>query len=159
KREGSGSGFRDGICHRRSRRRMHKRSLLLAAGLGILLSLAGVYAGAPPAGPAYLIVLRSRQAEVTPQRSKDAQTGGGSIVVEEPEPNTVVVTMGGSSVVGSDFHGSMAGIDFNLDQDLDIVPTRRGVRPPRIGLIGRVVGTLQVTEPCKCFGKPCGTAD
>jgi hypothetical protein len=138
---------------------MHKRGFLLIAGLGILLSLAAVYAGAPPVGPPYLIVLRSRQAEVTPMRSKDAQTGGGSIVVEEPEPNTVVVTMGGSAVVGSDFHGSMAGIDFNLEQDLDIVPTRKGVRPPRIGLIGRVVGTLQVTQPCKCFGKPCGTAD
>jgi hypothetical protein len=138
---------------------MYKRNLLLFAGPGILLSLAAVYAGTPPAGPAYQIVLRSRQAEVTPMSSKDSQTGGGSIVVEEPEPNTVVVTMGGSAVVGSDFHGSVAGIDFNLEQDLDIIPTRKEVRPPRVGLIARVVGTLQVTEPCKCFGKPCGSAE
>jgi hypothetical protein len=65
-------------------------------------------------------------------------------------------------VVGSDFHGSAAGIDFNLEEDLEIIPTRQGVRPPRIGLVGRVVGTLQVTDPCKCCGKyckPCGTAD
>ena len=45
---------------------------------------------------------------------------------------------------------------------MDIVPTRDGVRPPRIGLVGRVVGTLQVTDPCKCCGKgckPCGSAE
>jgi hypothetical protein len=53
-------------------------------------------------------------------------------------------------------------MQFILEQDLDILPTRTGVRPPRIGLVGRVVGTLQVTDPCKCCGKgckPCGSAD
>ena len=136
------------------------RSFVLA-GLVTLLGPLAVDAQAPP-GPAYRIVLRSRRAEVVPTRAKDAQTGGGSIVVEQPDPNTVVVTMGGSAVVGSDFHGSAAGIDFNLEQDLEVVPTRPGVRPPRIGLVGRVVGTLQVTDPCKCGGKhctPCGAAD
>jgi hypothetical protein len=135
------------------------RSLLLA-GLVALLGPATVYyAAEPPAGPAYQIVLRSRNAEVTPTRIKDAQTGGGSIVVEQPEPNTIVVTMGGSAVAGSDCCGSAAGINFILEQDLEIVPIRRGARPPRIGLVGRVVGTLQVTEPCHCHGKPCGTAE
>jgi hypothetical protein len=45
---------------------------------------------------------------------------------------------------------------------LEISPTRKGVRPPLIGLVGRVVGTLQVTDPCHgCLakGKPCGTAE
>src|SRR5262249_42857613 len=51
-----------------------------------------------------------------------------------------------------------AGITFDLEQDLDIVPIRAGARPPRIGMVGRVVGTLQVTDPCPC-GKPCGTAE
>jgi hypothetical protein len=70
--------------------------------------------------------------------------------------------MGGSAVVGSDCHGSAAGIDFRLEQDLEIVALRPGVRPPRIGMVGRVVGTLQVTDPCTCCGKrckPCGTAE
>jgi hypothetical protein len=129
------------------------------AGLGVLLGLAAGYAADPPSGSPYKIVLRSRHAEVTPTRSKDAQTGGGSIVVEEPEPNTVVVTLGGAVVVGSDFHGSAAGMEFNLEQDLDIVATRSGARPPRIGLIGRVVGTLQVTDPGRCCFKACGAAE
>ncbi len=134
-----------------------RRSLLLAS-LAALLSPAFVPAADPPPGPAYQIVLRSRNAEATPNRSKDAQTGGGYVVVEQPEPNTIVVTMGGSAVVGSECHGSSASIDFNLEQDLDIIPTRAGVRPPRIGMVGRVVGTLQVTDPGKC-GKSCGTAE
>jgi hypothetical protein len=134
------------------------RRFLLLAGLVALLGPAAGHAADPPAGPAYQIVLRSRLAEVTPTRSKDTQTGGGSILVEQPEPNTIIVTMRGSAVAGSDCHDSAAAIDFNLEQDLEIVPLRRGVRPPRIGMVGRVVGTLQVTDPCLC-GKPCGTAE
>ncbi len=139
---------------------LNRRSLLLLAGLA-LLGPAAVHAADPPpapAGPAYQIVLRSRHAEVTPTRTKDAQTGGGWILVEQPEPHTIIVTMGGSAVAGSDFHGSSAGIDFNLEQELEIIPTRAGLRPPRVGMVGRVVGTLQVTDPGKC-GKPCGTAE
>lgn len=134
-----------------------RRSLLLA-GLVALVGPGFVLAADAPAGPAYQIVLRSRRAEATPLRTKDSQTGGGSIVVEQPEPNTIVVTMAGSAVVGSDFVASTAAINFLLEQDLDIVPTRAGVRPPRIGMVGRVVGTLHVTDPCK-LGKPCGTAN
>jgi hypothetical protein len=137
----------------------------LLAGFVALLGPAAVHAAEPPpapAGPAYQIVLRSRHAEATPTRTKDAQTGGGWVVVEQPEPNTIVVTMGGSAVAGSDCCGSAAGMDFVLEQDLEIIPTRAGVRPPRVGLVGRVEGTLQVTDPCKCCRKgckPCGSAD
>jgi hypothetical protein len=137
---------------------MLTRRALLLVSLAALLSPAAVRAADPPAGPAYQIVLRSRHAEATPTRSKDAQTGGGYVVVEQPEPNTIVITMGGSAVVGSECHGSSAAIDFNLEQDLDIIPTRAGVRPPRLGMVGRVVGTLQVTDPGKC-GKNCGSAE
>jgi hypothetical protein len=144
---------------------MLDRYCLLTVGLIALLAPAAGYPAEPlppPSGPAYQIVLRSRHAEVTPTRTREAQTGGGSIVVEQPEPNTIIVTMGGSAVVGSDCHASAAGLDFNLEQDLEIIPLRRGIRPPRIGMVGRVVGTLQVTDPCKCAKgkcKPCGTAE
>jgi hypothetical protein len=132
---------------------MRKRHLLSAV-LIVLGGLSSVQAADPPA---YQIFLRSRRAEVVPTRTKDAQTGGGSIVVEQPAPNTIVVTMAGSVVVGSDCHGSSAEIDFNFVQDFDIVPLRKGVRPPRVGLVGRVVGTVQVTDPKCC--KPCGSAE
>jgi len=61
-------------------------------------------------------------------------------------------------VAGSDCKSSAAGITFNLEQDFDIIPLRAGARPPRVGLVGRVMGTLQVTDPGKC-GKACGTAE
>lgn len=111
-----------------------------------------------PAGPAYQIVLRSRSAQSNPTKTKDAQTGGGGIVVEHPEPNTLVIAMTGAAVAGSEFHGSSAGITFDLDQALEIIPTRKGLRPPRIAMVGRVVGTLQVTDAGKC-GKSCGSAE
>jgi hypothetical protein len=85
--------------------------------------------------------------------------GSGCSTTIQPEPHTIVVTMGGSAVVGSDFCTSAAGMDFHLEQDLEIIPLRKGVRPPRVGMVGRVVGTLQVTDPCKCSKKPCGSAE
>jgi hypothetical protein len=63
-----------------------------------------------------------------------------------------------SAVAGSDFHGSVAGITFLLEQDLEIMATRTGVRPPRVGMVGRVVGTLQVT-PLDKHRKACESAD
>ena len=134
---------------------------LLPAGLAAALCAAGALAADPPPapnGPAYQIVLRSRLAEATPYRTKDAQTGGGSVIVEQPEPNTVVVTMGGAAVAGSGCKSSAAGITFNLVQDFDIIPIRAGARPPRVGMVGRVIGTLQVTDPGK-YGKVCGTSE
>lgn len=137
---------------------MTSRRLLSLAGLLALVGSSNMLAADPPPGPAYQIVLRSRVGEAAPSTTKDAQTGGGSVIVEQPEPHTIVVTMGGSAVAGSDYHGSSAAIAFNLEQDLDILPTRTGVRPPRVGMVGRVLGTLNVTDPGKC-GKSCGSAD
>jgi hypothetical protein len=133
--------------------------MLLVGSIALLGPASAFYAGDAPTPTPYQIVLRSRRAEVIPTRTRDAQTGGGSIVVEQPATNTIVVTMGGAAVVGSDCHGSNAAINFTLEQDLDIIPARKGLRPPRIGMVGRVVGTLLVTDPGKCCHKPCGTAD
>jgi hypothetical protein len=139
---------------------MFIRRCMLLAGLVALFGPAALfYADDAPTGAPYQIVLRSRHAEVTPIRTHDAQTGGGSILVEQPTANTIVVTLGGSAVVGSDAHGSAAAINFEFGQDLDIIPIRKGVRPPRIGMVGRVVGTLVVTDPCKCTHRRCGSAD
>jgi hypothetical protein len=134
-----------------------RRSSLLAALVALHVP-AAIVAADPPPGPAYQIILRSRRGEAVPNRTGDAQTGGGWVVVEQPEPNTIVVTMGGAAVAGSDVCASSAGMAIDLEQELDILPTRKGVRPPRIGMVGRVVGTLQATDPGKC-GKACGTAD
>src|SRR5262245_48266021 len=100
---------------------MPNRSSLLLAGVAAALCSAEAVAAELPATPAYKIVLRSRLAEANPYRTGDTQTGGGSIIVEEPEPNTIVVTMGGSAVAGSDCKSSAAGITFNLEQEFDVI--------------------------------------
>lgn len=125
---------------------MTRRCLLLVAALLASLTSMGRTYSQAPADAAYQIVLRSRNAQVTPTKFELAQTGGGSILVTQAEPNTIVVTMSGSSVVGSGCRPSNAAIHFDFAQDFDIVPRREGVRPPRLGLIGRVIGTLQVTD-------------
>jgi hypothetical protein len=130
--------------------------LVLLLSFVVLLSKAHA-ARAADSGPAYQIVLRSRHAQVFPINDRRSQTGGGSIVVEQPELNTIVVTMGGSAVAGSSRCGSNAGMNFELIQDLDIIALRANVRPPRVGMVGRVVGTLQVTEPGN-FGHVSGRA-
>jgi hypothetical protein len=136
---------------------MNCRFRLLLALLVAFAELGTANAADFSGGPAYQIVLRSRHAEVTPAKCHKAQTGGGSIIVEQPEPNTIVFTMCGSAVVGSGHGGSNAHLNFDLVQDLTVVPLRSGARPPRIGMIGRVVGTLVVTEPGE-LGCPCGSA-
>ena len=53
---------------------MHIRRSFLLTALAALAALLGpvtLFAAEPPAGPAYQIVLRSRNAEVTPLRSKE----------------------------------------------------------------------------------------
>jgi hypothetical protein len=116
----------------------------------MLASACAVIALIDPRGatgdPGYQIVLRSREAHAAPVDGRTSQTGGGSVIVEQPSPNTVTVRMEGTAAAGSTFHCSRAGIDFSLLQAFDVVPTRPGVRPPRIGMMGRVVGTLTVTH-------------
>src|SRR5262245_55747434 len=116
---------------------LNRRPLLLAGLVALLGPLAAFAADGPPApaGPAYQIVLRSRSAEATPMRTKDVQTAGGTILVEQPEPNTIIVTMAGAAVAGSDCCGSSGSIDFRLDQALEIIALRSGVRPPRVALV------------------------
>lgn len=122
---------------------------LLAWGMISAFSLAPASNSAETADSAYRIILRSRESQATPEKSKTSQTGGGSIIVDQPTPNTVVIRMGGSAAAGSTFHCSSAGINFALLQDMEVVAARDGVRPPRIGMIGRLVGTLTVTDPEK----------
>lgn len=135
-----------------------RKTLSLALALAAYVYIAGAVAVAD--GPAYRIVLGSRHAEVSPANCSRSQTGGGSIVVNQPEPNTLVVAMGGAAVAGSTFHVSNARMHFQLAQDLRIEASRPGVRPPRIGMIARVVGTLQVVHPQKCgrTSYSCGQA-
>ncbi len=104
----------------------------------------------PPPKPAtpYQIRLGPRQGEATPQMANHSQTGGGYIDVSQPAPNVVVFTLRGAAVAGGNFKPGVAALAFALQQEFAIVPTRPCQRPPRLGMAGRLVGTLDSSEHC-----------
>jgi hypothetical protein len=121
--------------------------------IGLLLVSAGLlpFVAANPAnaqGPAYHIVLRSRNSDVTPERNRDGQTTGGFVEVVQRTPESFLVVMRGAVIAGSEQNLSgTAAMQFVLNQDFEIVPTRAGVRPPRLALSGQLIGTLESTQP------------
>ena len=75
----------------------------------------------------YEFVLRSRSAVVTPERTRDAQTGGGFIQVLQIEPNLLLIVMRGTVAAGAGMAGSghhhkdgMAAMQFELNQDFEV---------------------------------------
>lgn len=125
---------------------MLRKSALLSL-LAVGACLLPVWSADPvvaPAAPPYQIILRSRASEVVPERIKDGATGGGYIEVVQREPDEVRILMRGAVVAGTEqYHGGSAAMHFILNQDFEIVPTRAGLRPPRLLLVGQVIGTLQ----------------
>jgi hypothetical protein len=115
--------------------------LACAACLSALLTASASRAADPP----YTIVLRSRDAAVTPVRSRDAQTGGGFIQVTQVEPNVVMTLMRGAVAAGAGHKGETASMQFHLHQDFEIVPTRSNLRPPRLIVTAWAIGSLQST--------------
>lgn len=97
--------------------------------------------GQATAEPPYAILLRSRAAVVTPERTLHAQTGGGFIQVTQTSPNVVVFLMRGAAAAGVD-HGGRAAMQFKLNQDLEIVPARPNLRPPRLIATAWLIGSL-----------------
>jgi hypothetical protein len=106
----------------------------------------------PPPQPAYRIILRSRNAVVTPEYDKEGQTGGGFIQVTQLEPNVVLFLMRGATAAGMHCKGR-AAMQFELTQHFEIVPTRAGVCPPRLSMTDWLIGTLQSSN------RGGGTAD
>src|SRR5262249_2038116 len=106
---------------------------------------AGFLAEVIAADPPYVIRLRSREAVVAPERTRDAQTGGGFIQVTQADPNVVMALMRGAVAAGTGHKDGSAAMQFTLNQDFEIVPTRAGLRPPRLVLAGWAIGALDST--------------
>lgn len=119
---------------------------LFAAGAACLATLWG---GEPTAAqeaarPPYVLHLRSRGGEVAPLREKDAQIAGGYVEVRQLTPDTLLAIMHGGVVAGSEkFKSGAASMRFRLHQEFDVMPTRAGLRPPKLSLAGVLIGTLQ----------------
>jgi hypothetical protein len=95
-------------------------------------------------GKSVVLTLRSRDGVVTPERTKHGETGGGFIQVTQITPNVVMFLMRGAAAAGVDHAGS-AGMQFKLEQDLEIMSTRAGLRPPRLVAAAWLIGSLNST--------------
>jgi hypothetical protein len=116
---------------------MARRTLSL-----FLLALAGPVWAAEP--PAVTIDLGSRQAEGRPTRQGCSHTGGGNIDVQQPAPDTLVITMTGVAVAtGHPCKESLAALDFELAQDFEISPARPEQKQARLTIEARVIGLLR----------------
>ncbi len=97
--------------------------------------------------PPYQFILRSRDGVVTPERNKNAQTGGGFVQVLQTAPNQVLTLMRGAAAAGAGLAGSghrdgSAAMQFELDQDFEVVPTKAALRPPRLIVSAWLIGSL-----------------
>lgn len=113
----------------------------LVAGVLILGAEAIGRVEAQSEQPPYVILLRSREGAVTPERTKHAETGGGFIQVTQIMPNVVMALMRGAVAAGDD-HPGRAAMQFSLSQDLEIQATRDRLRPPRLMVTAWAIGSL-----------------
>ncbi len=134
-----------------------KRFVAILLGLGVSTGATLAQPAPAPAPASPTIVLRDRHGHGTPVRQGFTHTGGGNIDVAQPTPDTLVVTMTGVAVAGGHpCKDSVASIDFDLNQCLDIIAPER-TKPVKVTLEARVIGLLR-SHPT-CCKKGCGTAE
>src|SRR5260370_22080896 len=116
--------------------------------LAVLVLPFGAIAGEPPAAaPAsspVTMTLHERHGHETPIRKGFTHTGGGNIDVAQPLPDTVIITMTGVAVAGPHpCKESVATLDFNLDQCLEIVFDKPETKKAKLTVEARVIGLLR----------------
>lgn len=143
--------------------RLNRRALLgmgVAAAAGLApLAMAGDQPKTIPAAPGQplnitvttaapapdvSLVLGSRSAKVTPCRTGCTHTGGGNIDVQQPSPDTIVVTMSGAAVAyGGPTGAASASQLFDLVQQFEVSFDKPSVKAAKLTIEGRVIGALR----------------
>jgi hypothetical protein len=143
--------------------RIHRRTMLglslAAAGLAPAAALQGqppkvvtaqpgqplnitVTTAAP--APDVSLALGSRSGKVTPARTGCTHTGGGNIDVQQPSPDTLVVTMTGAAVAyGGPTGPADASQVFDLIQQFEVSFDKPTVKAAKLTIEGRVIGFLR----------------
>jgi hypothetical protein len=94
--------------------------------------------------PDVSLALGSRSGKVTPVRSGCTHTGGGNIDVQQPAPDTVVITMTGVAVAyGGPGCAASASQVFELVQQFEVSFDKPTVKSARLTLEGRLIGFLR----------------
>jgi hypothetical protein len=142
-------------------RRINRRVILglgLAGGIGFVASFsAGQQPKTPVPGqllnitvtaatpaPSVSLALGARSGKVTPVRSGYTHTGGGNIDVQQPAPDTVVITMAGVAVAyGGPTKPAAASQVFDLVQQFEVSFDAPEVKAAKLTLEGRLIGFLR----------------
>jgi hypothetical protein len=94
--------------------------------------------------PDVSIALGSRSGKVTPVRSGCTHTGGGNIDVQQPSPDTIVITMSGAAVAyGGPTGPASASQVFEVVQQFEVSFDKPTVRAAKLTVEGRVIGFLR----------------
>ncbi len=145
-----------------------KPTLTIVAALALTAPALAADAPAPPS-PAVTIDLGGRQAQAVPTRSGFNHTGGGNIDVQQPAPDTLVVTMTGVAVAGGcPGKDSVAALAFELCQEFEVSIARPDVKRAKLTVEARVIGLLRshekgggsaaITCPAHALVTACGVA-
>jgi hypothetical protein len=136
---------------------------LLVASLaltGLLASHPAAKAQAPStkpavaAGPAVLLRPTQREALVSPVHTGSALTGGGSVNLAQPTPDTMVVSVTAAAAAKANpCKPSAAVVEANVEQQFEIV-FPAGPKPARLVLEARLSGLLR-SEKNDCLACTC----
>jgi hypothetical protein len=137
-----------------------KRIWLLAFTLALPVPLG---AAEPP------VVLQTgpRHGHATPERTGCTHTAGGNILVAQPTPDVLQITLTGVAVAtGHPFGGSQAAMNFDVNQEIKIVFNDPKLTKCKLYLDCRVTGVLRGDSSCfgqtgshgKACAKGCGSA-
>ncbi len=117
------------------------------AGTPVTITVTPAVAPPPPAS----ITLGARHGHVTPLRCGFTHTGGGNIDVAQPTPDVVIITMTGVAVAGGHpCKASVATLNFELAQALEVSFDSPKLRKAKLVIEGRVIGLLR--SHCKGGG-------
>jgi hypothetical protein len=133
----------------------------------VLLAAAAPGQAAEAPAPSAVITLGSRQAAGTPVRAGFTHTGGGNVDVQQPAPDTVVLTLTGVAVAGGHpCKDSVAALTFELVQDFEVGIEKPEGKKVKLTLEARVIGLLrshdhgggsaEIVCPAHAVLVPCG---
>lgn len=118
-----------------------KISIVVTLAIGIAIAAS---AADPPPSPTVTITLGPRHGHVTPCRQGFTHTGGGNIDVSQPSTDVVVITMSGVAVAGGHpTRNSIASLNFDLDQAIDVVAADGKSQRAKLSMEARIVGAMR----------------
>lgn len=123
---------------------MDRRLIVKAMLAGLALTALTSPALAAPPAPPISISLGDRDGKAWPNRKGFVHTGGGNIDVQQPAPDTIVITLTSVAVAGQHpISSSLAQMGHEVTQQFEVSFDDPKVKRAKISIEGRVIGLLR----------------